>query len=92
MGVKGTLDFRQRIKELHVGSFFLVLCSFYTASYGNTGSRGGGGMLIVAIGNPYPLALSDSPEDYIIWLKWGFVVQFSQIAWTGKYKIDHLRQ
>ena len=49
----------------------MVLSSFYTVSYESTGSRGGGGgggggvMLIVARGKPYPLALSDSPEDYI---------------------------
>lgn len=43
----------------------MLLSSFYTVSYESTGSRGGGGvMLIVARENPYPLALSDSPEVY----------------------------
>ena len=42
-------------------------------------------MLIVARENPYPLALSDSLEDYI-GLKGA--LSFS-LAWTGKYKIDH---
>ena len=42
----------------------MLLSSFYTVSYESIGSRGGGVMLIVARENPYPLALSDSPEVY----------------------------
>lgn len=56
------LDFRQRIKELYVGSYFAFV--FLTLFLMKVLVVGGGVMLIVARENPYPLALSDSPEVY----------------------------